>query len=91
VVNASTEMGSVLSTSWNALQGADPIYEEYPYLPDSLGAALNNAIICYLQNPPTGLYLQRSIGCNGQDFPMGCVGFLRRIARMRLRNPPCPR
>lgn len=52
VVNASTEMGSVLSTPWNVLQGADPIYEEYPYLPDSLRNEINAAILCYVQNPP---------------------------------------
>jgi len=52
VVNSSSAVSSVLGSNWNILQGAGPIYNEYPYLPDSLAQHINNAVLCYLSNPP---------------------------------------
>ena len=52
VVNSSSAVSSVLGSNWNVLQGAGPIYNEYPYLPDSLAQHINNAVLCYLTNPP---------------------------------------
>jgi hypothetical protein len=53
VINASSEVNSVLSTNWNVLHGADPIYNEYPDLPDSLRQQINEALLCYLSQPPS--------------------------------------
>ncbi|HRJ16705.1 MAG TPA: hypothetical protein PLI34_17025, partial [Saprospiraceae bacterium] len=48
------------STNWNVLHGADPtvpagrqVYNEYPDLPDSLRQQINEALLCYLSQPPS--------------------------------------
>lgn len=53
VINASSAMNNVLSSPWNVLHGAGPIYNEYPDLPDSLRQQINNALLCYLTQPPS--------------------------------------